>query len=77
MGGLQATDLRQDSASLAKLTERIKGICGPVVEMHEGAEDKPNFGPFLDVCVKSWPITVDGMSKRAYAFSGCDIVSPC
>lgn len=75
MGGLKPTDLRSDSIALGKLTERLKSICGPVVEMHEGAEEKPALGPLLDVCVKSWPITVDGRSKRAYAITGCEIPS--
>jgi len=78
MDGLKATDLRSDSAALAKVTERLKRICAPVIEVHEGAEGvdgQPNVGPLLDICVKSWPITVDGISKRGYAITGCDIAS--
>ncbi|KAH8117006.1 hypothetical protein DFH11DRAFT_1578632 [Phellopilus nigrolimitatus] len=78
--GIQPCDLRADRERLMAVKRRLRGCLGNLVEVHEGIKRNetidPEFGPFLDLAIKSWEVD-DGVRKLVtYALTGCEAVEP-
>ena len=69
-----AMDLREDPQKLQEMRDLLKPILGNSLAYHEGEDVEPQPGPLLDLSIKSWPVTVDGLLDIAYGISLCSLV---
>ncbi|KAI5117475.1 hypothetical protein M0805_007179 [Coniferiporia weirii] len=80
LAGLDPCDLHSDRNALMALKRRLRGCLGNLVEVHEGLKRQElveaQYGPFLDLAIKSWEVDDADRKKVVYSLTGCEAVMP-
>ena len=80
LSGLEACDLRSNRDRLMAVKRRLRTLFGNLVEVHEGLKRQeiinPEYGPYLDIAIKSWEVIDHDSETVVYSLTGCEAPEP-
>lgn len=80
LSGLEPCDLRGNRDRLMAVKRRFRTLFGNLVEVHEDLKRQdtiePEYGPYLDIAIKSWEVTDHDSETVVYSLTDCKAPEP-